>query len=563
MKKSTFILILLLSLQINAQKELWATNANGYGGIFKSDFNLTNIQDVHFFDSINGMKPYGRLFVASNGKLYGTAREGGLYNATFVEGGVLYEYDLIFNTFRVVAHLGSTQFPTTNNPYAGVIEPVTGILYGSAESGAIYKYTIATETISISANVPNFFSGGAIISNSIRGELVKASNGLVYGTTKHYSNNLTGAPYLGSIARINTTNNNFSLIYPFELVTGPLFGPTGGLVEAVAGKLYGTTRLGGIGTYTPTDPFNLGGGTLFEYTIATNTLAKKTDFDYYTTGSGPGALCLANGKLYGILGAGGAQSYGSLFEYDITNNTINIIKHFGYENDMGVGLGANGSLFKGSDNNLYGISSLGIFKYETATNTFTQFYGGSILFSPSVGELLEICRKPSYHFFNVDTFDACIGSTFTYDIQNTNATSYQWQQNNINVAGQTTGVLSLTNLTTSNAGTYTCVMTNECGTTTTMELHLTVNCLGTNTVATLDKSIKLYPNPTNSILNIELPTNIDVNIMSLKVIDLLGKEVVLSSNTITKIDVSNLSNGIYIISLQTNYGSWNGKFVKE
>ncbi|WP_395043672.1 T9SS type A sorting domain-containing protein [Flavobacterium sp.] len=55
----------------------------------------------------------------------------------------------------------------------------------------------------------------------------------------------------------------------------------------------------------------------------------------------------------------------------------------------------------------------------------------------------------------------------------------------------------------------------------------------------------------------------DVTITSLKVIDLLGNEVLLSTNGINKIDVSDLSSGIYIISLVTNYGNWNGKFVKK
>jgi hypothetical protein len=31
----------------------------------------------------------------------------------------------------------------------------------------------------------------------------------------------------------------------------------------------------------------------------------------------------------------------------------------------------------------------------------------------------------------------------------------------------------------------------------------------------------------------------------------------------TTVDTSNLQPGIYFISLTTNYGVWNGKFVKE
>jgi hypothetical protein len=42
--------------------------------------------------------------------------------------------------------------------------------------------------------------------------------------------------------------------------------------------------------------------------------------------------------------------------------------------------------------------------------------------------LLEICRKPSYHFFDTDTYTVCVNQSFTFDVQNTNATSYVWKK---------------------------------------------------------------------------------------------------------------------------------------
>ena len=75
--------------------------------------------------------------------------------------------------------------------------------------------------------------------------------------------------------------------------------------------------------------------------------------------------------------------------------------------------------------------------------------------------------------------------------------------------------------------------------------------------------IKLYPNPTNTFINIELPKNINVLINELKISDILGKEIFYKKENKNKIDVSALAKGIYIVSIKTNYGSWNGKFVKE
>jgi hypothetical protein len=83
-------------------------------------------------------------------------------------------------------------------------------------------------------------------------------------------------------------------------------------------------------------------------------------------------------------------------------------------------------------------------------------------------------------------------------------------------------------------------------------------------VATLEKGITMYPNPAKNVLNIKLPENIDVNVTSVTIANSLG-QIVLKQKTenTTIIDVSNLQKGIYIVSLETNYGSWNGKFVKE
>ena len=76
-------------------------------------------------------------------------------------------------------------------------------------------------------------------------------------------------------------------------------------------------------------------------------------------------------------------------------------------------------------------------------------------------------------------------------------------------------------------------------------------------------NIVLYPNPTNSYLNIAFPKNSYVTLNTLKINDIMGKEVYNANQNNTNIDVSSLSNGVYIITLQTNYGNWNGKFVKE
>ncbi|WP_237421220.1 choice-of-anchor tandem repeat GloVer-containing protein [Flavobacterium sp. Sd200] len=569
--KTIYIICILFAYTFNtyAQKELWGVNDGdyvnvpgfpfNYGKIVKYDINGENPEVMHDFDSIQGYRPLGRLFLASNGKLYGTAVAGGETGpvVTNANAGVLFEYDLILNKYSVLHYFGSDNIGYSN-PDIGVIEPTPGILCGATQN-RIYNYDIATESMT--------FSNPLLYQNIFTSELMKASNGYIYGVSYGgYCQNVTSPlPYLGNIIKYDIVTNNVSFAHsitcPQREIKGA--GPRNQLVEASVGKLYGTCVSGGINEFN--DPDNLKGGTLFEFNIDTDAYTKKIDFDFPTIGARPFNLVIGdNSKIYGICEEGGASqscdptnNFGALYEYTPTTNVLEVKQ---YLNLCTTPIRYPQFLMRTSNGYFMGITVDGnIFKYDAVTNEITYV---STFYKPL--NLIEICRKPSYHFFDVDTFDACAGGTFNYDVQNTNAINYQWKKNEQDVIGQTTGVLNLTNLQASDAGDYTCLMTNECGTTTTMVLHLTVSCLGINTYADLDKSIKLFPNPTEDILNIKLPENIEVTVTSIKIANSLGqiiREQKIQNNG--AIDVSQLQTGIYVISFTTNYGDWKEKFVKE
>jgi hypothetical protein len=558
-----------------AQKELWGVNtgdeytnpASYFGNITKYDINGENPAIMHEFDSINGYRPKGKLFLASNGKLYGTTIAGGNVGPTGSNStaGVLFEYNLILEQYRVLHY-----FEFDNNgrsPFIGLTEPTLGQLYG-ASSNRMYKYDMVTELVTFYNNLP--------YTNSIRSEFMKASDGNLYGTSfdNLCPNQFSTGYQNGCVIKFNMATNTLSVVHDLNCdINSEGASPWTPLVETSPGKLLGATLTGG---YTP-----LGGeGILFEYNFYTNTYTKKIDLNN-TIGRTPNTLINGgNGKIYGLCEYGGVPPgntstnptdfRGTLFEYTPATNAIEVKQYFGTTPGNSVRFPT--SLMRTSNGYFMGtVPNGGLFKYDAITNIITEPNYDTqpiVLNGYNVSNLLEICRKPSYQEIIVNTFDGCVGGTFNYNVQNTNATTYQWQLNNVNVTGQTTEILNLTNLQTTDAGAYTCVMTNECGTTATMPLNLTVNCLGINTIASLKKAIKLYPNPANSYLNIELPKNIEVNITSLKVSDMLGKEVlhideIHPSVGMTKIDVSALAKGVYILSLKTNYGNWNGKFMKE
>jgi uncharacterized delta-60 repeat protein len=76
-----------------------------------------------------------------------------------------------------------------------------------------------------------------------------------------------------------------------------------------------------------------------------------------------------------------------------------------------------------------------------------------------------------------------------------------------------------------------------------------------------NKNIILYPNPVKDILNITSKENIQIN--SIQIYNILGELVMNQSdkNSISTINVSNLSNGIYTIIINSNKKT-NAKFIK-
>lgn len=77
-------------------------------------------------------------------------------------------------------------------------------------------------------------------------------------------------------------------------------------------------------------------------------------------------------------------------------------------------------------------------------------------------------------------------------------------------------------------------------------------------------SFKMYPNPSNSILNLKLPQYITVgNVM---VYDVLGKMLLAKTfedTHLVELNISNLVQGVYLIKIKSGKGSQTKQFVKN
>ena len=75
----------------------------------------------------------------------------------------------------------------------------------------------------------------------------------------------------------------------------------------------------------------------------------------------------------------------------------------------------------------------------------------------------------------------------------------------------------------------------------------------------LKSKLKLYPNPSNNIINFET----EQNIKSITIVDVFGRVNKKLTFTNNQIDVADLSNGLYVLEIKTDNGVFREKFVKE
>jgi uncharacterized repeat protein (TIGR03803 family) len=330
--------------------------AGGYGSFFEYDIALdTLIKKFDFDDTNTGSEPYGFLIQATNGKLYGTTSWGGTSG-----DGVLYEYNIATDTC-----INKYNFNGDNGagPEASLLQASNGKLYGvtcyggvnGEDEGVLFEYNIVTDTLIKKLDF-NYAANG----ERLRSKIMQASNGKMYGTTYTGGKNDDGVLF-----EYNPLTNTVVNKLDFDdAVYGRLSESP--LLQATNGKLYGVTPMGGANGY----------GTFFEYDIITDTCIVLLDFNN-TNGSSPSGLLIqaTNGKLYGTTGSGGTSGDGVLFEYDITTNMY--VKKIDFDNTNKGAFPKN--IMQASNGKLYGMTQFGginnkgvLFEYNLTTTIFTK-----------------------------------------------------------------------------------------------------------------------------------------------------------------------------------------------
>lgn len=287
------------------------------GTIYKVDPSTDTVTVLHLFDGFTGARPGNsyhtspqyRLLQGSDGRLYGTTREGGYYG-----WGTAFRVTLA-GVCTVLAHLNYTDARQTANPLT--------------QSGTSFYCTSFYGGLSAVATSTNGYGAGMQITGAgvlkvIHSFYIQDGHttygGVIQNGTKYYGVTYIGGAYgYGTIYEV-TAGGAHKIIKHLNNYLGEGAYPLGGLVKGPGTdkNMYGTTIGGG----------RYGAGTIFKV----STSGKFTVLHHFHPGEGyyplSRLLVGADKNLYGTAYYGGPAGVGAIFCIDRAGKKFKVIHYF-------------------------------------------------------------------------------------------------------------------------------------------------------------------------------------------------------------------------------------------
>jgi uncharacterized repeat protein (TIGR03803 family) len=278
--------------------------------------------------------PMSNLFEGHDGRLYGT---------TFNEFDSAFDPGQIFGISTTGVY---TRVASRYTLRAGVIQARDGWLYGVTSAAANPLSPNKGSVFGIDVNGTGTFSHaflGADSGNPVA-ELAEIGDGSLYGTTAGSQVIVPPGPVPvhGTIFRVDRAAGSLTTLHVFSGPDGSR--PSGRLIQASNGLVYGTTPGGGIH----------GLGTVFSL----DSVSTLTTLHHFAgpDGASPGAGVIqgTDGRLYGVTSGGGAFDYGTVFVMNVTGGLTTL-------HDFALSDGANpvNELFQAADGAFYGAAPMG------------------------------------------------------------------------------------------------------------------------------------------------------------------------------------------------------------
>lgn len=315
-----------------------AGGAYGHGAVYELYATGGETALYSFKNGPDGASPYGAGLIRDmTGNLYGAAPGGGNFTGVCSSAGcgVVFKVSPLGKETVLYTFTGGSD---GWNPTSALIRDAAGNLYGSAAAGGSYSGPCATSGCGVifklskagQETVLYSFTGGSDGAFPA-GSLIRDGAGNLYGTASG-----GGTHGYGVVFKLDSAGNE-TVLYPF---TGGSDGayPFTGLIQDVAGNVYGTTPYGG------NFACSLGCGVIFKLDSAGNETVLYS-FAGGTDGSYPGGGVLRNpsGGLYGTTTGGGdcgGAGCGTVFMLSATGKKTALHNFTGTD-----GLSPHGNLF--------------------------------------------------------------------------------------------------------------------------------------------------------------------------------------------------------------------------
>lgn len=336
---------------------------SGNGGtIYSIHKDGNNFAVHHHFTDPSGITPESKLFFF-DGKLFGTTSRGGNFGL-----GVLFAIDADGSNYRVLYHFESTL--GSADPMGNIFINADGRIFGGYSQWHYNSSFIANRLWKIDtsgANMEQFYA----VNQREHGHFnrgILLSNDTIFLATSEMGRHEGGA-----LSRVDTMGNGAVALHNFGASANGFY-PESGLIKGTDGKLYGTANIGG------TD----GNGIVYSLNISGTGFTKLHEFTDAEGYEPSGKLLEAgDGKIYGVCGIGGPTNTGCIYRMDKNGANFEIIYNF---NNLNNGYWPVGGLVEGTGAVLYGMTEQGaggpvIFRCNTNGSNYIvlkQFVGGEL-----------------------------------------------------------------------------------------------------------------------------------------------------------------------------------------
>jgi uncharacterized repeat protein (TIGR03803 family) len=349
---------------------------NGNGVVFSVNTNGSAFTMLHSFSAApfpgytntDGEAPQGSLTLVGD-TLFGATLNGGLVSGGY---GTIYSIKTNGTVFTLLHSFDSTNGRNGNGPLiiAG------GAIFGTTESGGSGGSGTGT-VFSMNLN-----GSGYKVLHAFTGPDGTFPNGVVLAGDTLYGTAFDGgANGRGAVFSVQTNGNNFTVLYSFSAGnagSAHQFNDDGmepQMLPAISGNtIYGTTTLGGY----------YGSGTLFSLnTNGSNFTVLRTFADNVNErvlldggGSGPMAVTVTNGVLYGVTDSGGDNNSGVLYAINTNGTQFNVLHTFALADGSTGYTNIDGQYPEGqlvlSGNSLFGTAEQGGQGNGTLFSVFVQ-----------------------------------------------------------------------------------------------------------------------------------------------------------------------------------------------